>query len=78
MRRVTDDPERVSLGILARNDYIDGAVLMKFLHETYGADAVRKLLTSDQPSFWLAMKVELESPPGLFVERFQNWLAQQK
>ena len=67
----------LSLGIRTKDVYADGAEMMRFLHEAYGADAIRNVMTSDRPTFWTAMKAETGLGPVEFLERFQGWLAGQ-
>jgi len=74
LRRSSSHPSRVSLGILTRDAYVDGAVLLTFLHEKYSVDAVRNVLASNQPSFWLAVENVLGLGPESLLDEFNSWI----
>jgi len=64
------DAQRLDKNFSAvKSDYIDGAVLIRFLHETYGKDKVQSLLVSEAVDFWSAVKAELG------VDRMQLYAA---
>ena len=50
------------------------ALVVMYLHEAYGAERVRALLTSEAPGFWAAVQGELDLGPGELLDGFREWL----
>lgn len=73
---VKADPARVdfSFGLEARDPYIDGAVLVAFLHETFGRERVQQVLCSTEATFGAALKKELGVTLESFAEKWTAWL----
>jgi hypothetical protein len=69
-------PARVSFdfGIEVENEYIDGALLLLFMHETFGKKRVQAILTSAEPRFGTAMARELGVNLEEFKKRWDGWL----
>jgi hypothetical protein len=69
-------PARVSFdfGIGVEDDYIDGALLLLFMHETFGRKRVQAVLTSQEPRFGTAMAGELGIGLEEFKKRWDEWL----
>ncbi len=72
-RLVVGDRERVSERFEVRDPYVDGAVLLHFLHSRFGPAKVRALLVSNAPDFWSAVQAELGCDPGELYEFWQDW-----
>ena len=70
-------PDRVTPEFTVQNDYIDGAVLLQFLHETYGKEKVHAVLVSDAGDFWLAMGQVLDRDREQLYGCWREWLAAQ-
>jgi hypothetical protein len=64
---------RIGFGIGVRNDYLDGAALLHFMHEAFGKEKVQAILTSEAPTFEAgagpALGVSLEE----FGRRWEEW-----
>jgi hypothetical protein len=71
-----EDPDRISLdfGITVKNDYIDGALLVLFMHETFGKKKVHALLMSEERSFGKAIRSVLGVGLEEFQKRWDEWL----
>lgn len=69
-------PARVSFdfGIGVEDEYIDGALLLLFMHETFGKKRVQAVLTSEEPRFGTAMARELGANLEEFKKRWDEWL----
>jgi hypothetical protein len=69
-------PARVSFdfGIGVEDDYIDGSLLLLFMHETFGKKPVQAVLTSEEPRFGTAMARELGIGLDEFKKRWDEWL----
>jgi hypothetical protein len=70
-----DDPRRVRIGfgIGVRDDYIDGAVLVHFMHETFGKKKVQAILTSEADTFEAAVGPALGVGSEEFGRRWEAW-----
>jgi hypothetical protein len=69
------NPDRVGLTVVVANDYLDGAVLVRFMHERFGKERVQDLLRSTAPTFDAALEHELGVTPELLVNEFRAWLS---
>jgi hypothetical protein len=69
------NPNRVSMdfGIDVTDPYIDGAILLAFMHDVYGSERVQAVLVSSQPTFGAAMKEALGDNLPRFAEKFEAW-----
>ena len=67
------DPARVGLDLRVTDEYRDGAVLIRFLHERYGIDAVHGILRSERPAFWEAIEEVTGLTPTRLHNEFQAW-----
>lgn len=70
------DPDRINFdfGIEVTNPYIDGAMLVLFMNESYGKDNVQKILTSSESNFGKVLTSSLGGNLSQFKERWQKWL----
>jgi len=66
------DPGRVSW-FSVTNDYTDGAVLIHFIHEDFGASKLKAVLLSKEKTFSLAMAKELGVGPEQLTARWTAW-----
>lgn len=69
------DPSRVTAEFEAKSPYIDGAMLLWFLHDTYGKEQIHALLRSDAPDFWSAVEEVLSKDKKALHEAWRVWLA---
>jgi hypothetical protein len=69
-------PTRVSFdfGIGVEDEYIDGALLLLFMHETFGKKRVQAVLTCEEPRFGTAMARELGVGLEELKKRWDEWL----
>jgi hypothetical protein len=69
-------PARVSFdfGIGVEDEYIDGALLLLFMHETFGKKRVQAVLTCAEPCFGTALARELGVELEEFKKRWDEWL----
>jgi hypothetical protein len=76
LKLVKGDPHRVGIGfgVAVRDPYIDGAVLLHFMHEVYGRDRVQAVLTSEILTFEEAVPAALGVSLDEFSERWKQWL----
>ena len=65
-----------AFGLEVRDPYATGAVLVHFLHDRYGRDAVGALLRSGEPTFGRAMLAELGVDLAGFMDDWRAWLAE--
>jgi hypothetical protein len=72
------DPDRLDLdfGVGVKDDYIDGALLLLFMHETFGKDRVHAILKSEERRFGRAMASALGVGLDEFKKRWDEWLKQ--
>jgi hypothetical protein len=72
----TQKQGRVSFdfGVGVEDDYIDGALLLLFMHEAFGKKQVQAVLTSEEPRFGTAMTRELGVGLEEFKKRWEEWL----
>jgi hypothetical protein len=70
------DRQRIGFdfGISVKDDYVDGALLLLFMHETFGSKRVHAILTSEQRSFGTAMASSLGVGLEEFQKRWDEWL----
>lgn len=61
-------------GIQVEDDYIDGAVLLVFMHETFGKKKVQAILASEERRFGGAMASALGVGLEEFKKRWDEWL----
>ena len=75
--RIRFDRDRVRFknGIQVRNPYSDGAVLVKFLHDSFGRDAVQNIWLSPEPTFELALLKTLGTDYADLESRWHTWQA---
>lgn len=76
---VKADPGRVAddFGLEVVDPYITGAVLLHFMHETYGGDRVLALLLSPERTFGRAVRNELAIDLATFMRDWEAWIAAQ-
>ncbi len=76
---VVNDPHQVddSFGLDVRDPYATGAVLIRFMHEQYGAAGVRRVLSSHEPTFGRAMRASLGVDLDGFMRDWRAWLERQ-
>lgn len=74
--RVRNNPDRVSFdgGIAVGNPYSDGAVVVAFLHDMYGRDAVQNIWLSPEPTFERALLASLDTDYRELERRWHIWL----
>lgn len=79
LAEIKRDPGRVSLdfGVDVRDAYVDGAVVLKFMHDVWGRERVQAILTSPQGAFGGAIRESLGVGLQEFAARWQEWLAKQ-
>lgn len=75
--QVRGDPARVRFGnaIQVNNPYSDGAVLVHFLHASFGREAVHNIWLSPEPTFEAALLSALDTDYGELEARWRRWLA---
>jgi hypothetical protein len=56
------------------NSQAELVIPARFILETYGMEKIRKLLLSQEPSFWQAAQSELNLSPESLYENFYPWL----
>ncbi len=71
------NPERVNFdfGVNIQNDYVDGAMLLLFMNETFGKQKVQSILTSTEPSFGKAVVKSLGVDIVEFGRGWDTWLS---
>lgn len=76
---VVADPHQVddSFGLDVRDPYATGAVLIRFMHEQYGAARVRRVLSSQEPTFGRAIRASLGVDLDGFMRDWRAWLERQ-
>lgn len=74
---IQQDPGRIRIGtnIQVRNPYTDGAVLVEFLHDSFGREAVQNIWLSPEPTFDQALFAALNTTTADLKKRWRNWLA---
>lgn len=72
--RSRKDPSTVRMGLQVENEYSDGVALVMYLHDAFGPDKVKAILTSEAHDFWTAVGRELDLNPQELVDGFHNWL----
>ena len=75
-KMVRSDPKRVrnDFGLVVRDEYIDGAMLVAFIHEHYGKDKAQAILTSRAETFGEAITQALEVNLDTFFSAWREWL----
>ncbi len=73
--RIRFDQSRVRFtnGIEVRNPYSDGAVLVKFLHDSFGSEAVQNIWLSPEPTFDRALLTALDTSYSDLEARWRQW-----
>ncbi|MCA9307280.1 MAG: hypothetical protein KDA16_12150 [Phycisphaerales bacterium] len=76
---VVADPHQVddSFGLDVRDPYATGVVVLRFMHERYGADRVRSILLSREPTFGRAVRASLGVDLDGFMRDWRAWLERQ-
>jgi hypothetical protein len=67
---------RIGFGIGVRDDYLDGAAILQFMHETFGKERVLAILTSEAPTFEAAAGTALGVSVEEFGRRWKEWRKQ--
>src|SRR5262249_21582305 len=69
------DEQRVRFGatIEVQDPYVEGAVVMHFLHEQFGRERVQALLTAPQPTFAAALTAMLGVSASELGARWREW-----
>lgn len=75
---LTANPNRISFdfGVNVESPYVDGAVLLAFMHESYGKEKVQAILLSNKPTFGAAVREALGDDLSGFAAKFAKWQAQ--
>jgi hypothetical protein len=73
IQKLRENPSRVRPGFLVEDTYIDGSLLLLFLHETFGKARVQAVLMSRNPSFYGALSEELGLTDKELYERWDEW-----
>ena len=68
------DPARVSPDLEVKSAYLDGAVLLQFLHETYGKQKVHGILASEADDFWSAVAEQTGQQRAALYRAWRQWL----
>lgn len=76
--QIRRNPGRISFSntIRVQNPYRDGAVLVQFLHESFGRDAVQNIWLSQEPTFDKALLSALGTDMTGLEQRWTRWLNQ--
>lgn len=77
-RAARDVDSRVSVrdgGIAVRDPYVDGRMLIAYLHSTIGRDGVLRLLRSEAPDFRSAFELATGGSSEEFVAGYRAWMA---
>ena len=69
-----NNSERIRFGIVVENPYLDGANIVRFLHENYGYAKVHSIVSSEQQDFWDAMREVTGLGPVGLVDEYKAWL----
>jgi hypothetical protein len=71
-----ENPNRIDFdfGISITNDYIDGALLLLFMNESFGRQKVQAILTSEEPRFGKAVTSSLGVNLEEFKKRWEEWI----
>jgi hypothetical protein len=64
----------VRLSLTVDDDYIDGALIVEFLHSQFGSDAVKGILVSEKRDFWAAVQDEIGLSAATLVAAYESWL----
>ena len=75
---LSEEEPRVVLGLVVDDVYKDGALLVTYMHDTYGRDRVQAILTSDAATFAGALEKELGVDLGAFYRGWLEWARQQR
>ncbi len=62
-------------GLSTHNDYIDGAMVLLFMNESFGKEKVQNILTSTEPTFGQAVHTSLGVGLEEFAKRWHIWIA---
>lgn len=55
--------------------YIDGYLILRFLHDAFGAEPIHAVLDRAQPDFWTTVEDRLGAPRSRLYSRWQTWAA---
>ena len=69
-----DCPEFEAADPTPCDDYIDGALLLKFMHERWGDDTLQTLLSRQEPTFEESLENALEIDESRLFEAWKSWL----
>lgn len=72
--RAKQDRDRVNVILDVESDYIDGALLVEFLHDRFSDTAVQGLLNSAEPDFWTALFEETGLTVATLQAAYTEWL----
>lgn len=61
--------------IVDEHAYTAGAVMLMYMHEVFGRDAVQKILSSREEAFYGALEKELGINVEEFYKGWQRWSA---
>ena len=77
---VRADPRRVrnAFGLMVRDNYLDGAMLLAFMHDRYGREKVQAILTSPAETFGDAICESLGVNLDSFFAAWQEWLEKEE
>jgi hypothetical protein len=73
--KVRKDPQGISFasGIRVKDIYVDGAVLVAFMHDAFGKERVQNLVLSPESTFGKALTPALGVGLASFAMRFREW-----
>ncbi len=73
--RAQADPDRVRFhpSFAVKDPYLDGAVMLHFLHDSFGAERVRALLAAGQPTFDEAFVATFGGSLDSLEARWKTW-----
>lgn len=77
---VSTEPKRVrdDFGLVVRDNYLDGSMIVAFMHDRFGAEKTQALLSSQAESFGEAVAKTLDVNLESFVAAWKEWLAEIK
>lgn len=74
--RAKENPGNVRMSVTVNDVYIDGALIIEFLHSQFGSDVVKDILVSKKQEFWAALRDETGLTAPTLVTAYNNWLEQ--
>lgn len=69
-------PERVRPDLSVENEYLDGAMLLRCLHESFGRERVQALLVSEAATFDEALGEALGGDRRTVYDRWREWVGE--